>query len=203
MVTDFNNKTYSQWIMTTLFIILCSLFISVSADAQTFTQRVQQNNEGEGSVVIEHSAFIDDLVNNAQTAAPKQPEKATTSTKSQPITQPTTKAVTPKEENNGGTQDTDSITYKRYRTTGYRVQVFRGGNSKNDRQQAEAASSKIKKAYPDEDIYVEFFSPDWTCRVGNYREIEDARRMRDQLRKMGFDAATIVKGKIIISIPQQ
>ena len=202
MVTDFNNKTYSQWIMTTLFIILCSLFISVSADAQTFTQRVQQNNEGEGSVVIEHSAFIDDLVNNAQTAAPKQPEKTTTTAKSQPITQPT-KAVTPKEENNGGTQNTDSITYKRYRTTGYRVQVFRGGNSKNDRQQAEAASSKIKNAYPDEDIYVEFFSPDWTCRVGNYREIEDARRMRDQLRKMGFDAATIVKGKIIISIPQQ
>jgi len=39
--------------------------------------------------------------------------------------------------------------------------------------------------------------------VGNYRDIEDARHMRDALRKMGFDAATIVRGKIIIKVPQE
>ena len=83
------------------------------------------------------------------------------------------------------------------------MQVFRSGNTGNDRQQAEAAGSKIRNAYPDEDVYVEFFAPDWTCRVGNYRDIEDARHMRDALRKMGFDAATIVRGKIIIKVPQE
>ena len=52
--------------------------------------------------------------------------------------------------------------------------------------------------FPDQPIYVHFYSPRWICRVGNYRTFEEADAMLQQLRKMGYSAATIVKGKITV-----
>ena len=205
------TKQYQHIVKKVFMVLPFYLFTFLPSNAQTFTQRVQQNTEGEGSVVIQHDPAIDELVNKAQTAVQtlqKQMIEKPVSTKTQPNvpprpTKPIPSSIDKTETNILDADSVSSITYKRYKTTGFRVQVFRSGNSNNDRQQAEAAGNKIRTAFPDEDVYVEFFSPDWTCRVGNYRDIEDARHMRDELRKLGFDAATIVKGKIIISVPQQ
>lgn len=85
-----------------------------------------------------------------------------------------------------------------YKVTGYRVQAFAGGNTREDRQKAEQARSIIKKNFPEEPIYVHFYSPRWICRVGNYRSYEEAHRMLVEIRKLGYKGASIVKGKISV-----
>ena len=85
-----------------------------------------------------------------------------------------------------------------YKVDGYRVQAFAGGNTRADRQQAERIRTELKMKFPDQPVYVHFYSPRWICRVGNYRTFEEADAMLHQLRKMGYSAATIVKGKITV-----
>ena len=46
-----------------------------------------------------------------------------------------------------------------YKVTGYRVQIFAGGNSRNDRLKAEQTGNNIKMKFPDQPVYVHFYSP--------------------------------------------
>ncbi len=85
-----------------------------------------------------------------------------------------------------------------YKTTGYRVQAFAGGNSRRDRQKAERTGNALRQLFPEENVYVRFYSPRWVCRVGNYQTYEEAHEMMLNIRKMGYESATIVKGKIIV-----
>ncbi|WP_028898588.1 SPOR domain-containing protein [Prevotella sp. HJM029] len=81
---------------------------------------------------------------------------------------------------------------------GFRVQAFAGGNSRIDRQKAEQASIVIKTKYPEEPVYVHFYSPHWICRVGNYRTFEEANSMLQKVKALGYRQANIVKGKITV-----
>ncbi len=199
-------------------------FLPLNTMAQTFTQRLQKSATGEGTIIIHHDAVIDELVNGTKAVLeqPKTQKQTTHKTENnkplhvkqqkavaqqhterekEKVQEPQThhELVVDGQQNN---EQEETANVKRYKTTGYRVQVFRGGNSKADRQRAEAAGTKMRDAFPGEEVYVEFFTPDWTCRLGNYRDIEDARRVREEVRKMGYDGATIVKGKIIVTVPQ-
>ena len=189
-----------------LFFTLCAGIV-VNASAQTFTQRVQQKKAGQGTVTIEESAEIDQLVNSAVLGAtttttkptnPTSPTKPTNPTSSTTTTKPTT---TP---DNGTTAEEAPVEItKKIRTggtkvTGYRVQAFAGGNSRKDRQQAESVGNQIKSSYPEVPVYVHFYSPRWICRVGNYRTYEEAHQMLLSLRNMGFKEAIIVKCKITV-----
>lgn len=84
------------------------------------------------------------------------------------------------------------------KVTGYRIQVYSGGNSRQDRIRAQEIGDKIKREFPDEPVYVHFYSPSWKCRVGNYRTYEEASRMLRKLKAQGFRSATILKGKITV-----
>ena len=81
---------------------------------------------------------------------------------------------------------------------GYRVQAFAGGNTRVDKQKAQQAGNAIKMRFPDQPIYVHFYSPRWICRVGNYKSIGEARRMLSAVKAMGYKSAIIVKGKITV-----
>ena len=85
-----------------------------------------------------------------------------------------------------------------YKVTGYRVQAFAGRNSKTDRIKAESVGNAIKMKYPDQPVYVHFYSPRWICRVGNYRTYDEAAKMLKLIKAMGYSAATIVKGQITV-----
>ena len=85
-----------------------------------------------------------------------------------------------------------------YKVTGYRVQVFAGGNSRADRQRAESIRNQIKMNFPEEPIYVQSYSPRWICRIGNYRSLEEANIVLRKIQSMGYKQACIVKGKITV-----
>lgn len=219
-------------------LILC-VGIAVSADAQTFTQRIQKTAKGQGTVTIHQDAAIDELVNGTVSSTPKNVVKPTVNTQLQPKKPAASQKADDKQlkaeakqqkaeakqqkadakqqkneakqqkaevkqpeviEQKEMTPDSEEQTNKHtYKTTGYRIQVFAGGNTRRDRQRAEQAGNSLRSLFPGEEVYVHFYSPRWICRLGNYRTYEEAREKLHEVRKLGYDAATIVKGKITVS----
>ena len=189
-------------------IILC-IGILTNADAQTFTQRIQKQVAGQGSITIRQDSVIDQLVNTAtlgikssgQAAKPSQTSSTssssstshTSTTSHTSSTSPTTTSAIP------DTIDTSKKIMRGMKVTGYRVQVFAGGNSRADRQKAERIRDDIKAHFSTVPVYAHFYSPRWICRVGNYRTYEEAHQMLVTLRNIGYTQATIVKGKITVA----
>jgi len=196
-------------------IILC--VGCVAANAQTFTQRLQKSNAGEGKVTVTQSKEIDDLVNGPQdvNTQSNQSNQNMPTTQKTPVTPTTQKQgeekekpqqtqrpqITPQSEL---TPDTTFTTEPRkkvlkgYKVNGYRVQVFAGGNSRDARVKAERTGREINALFPGEPVYVHFYSPRWICRMGNYRTYEEAHQMLNAVKKLGYQSAIIVKGKITV-----
>ena len=182
-----------------------------AADAQsTFTERLQKSNTGEGKISVTQDKSIDALVNGAS-AVTKQPENIKPEQKEK-VTTPKDKAddkekekVAPKDNEAvvvvPDTVDMHKKVMKGYKVNGYRVQVFAGGNSRNDRLKAERTGENIKSTFPGVPVYVHFYSPRWICRIGNYRTYEEAHEVLQRVKQLGYDSAIIVKGKITVQYP--
>ena len=197
------------------FVIILTLCVGciLAADAQSsFTQRLQKSNSGEGKVTVTQDKAIDDLVNGPaeQKAAPqKQPEKkekpvaATIQKEQEKQSDDKTAEVKTAEHQQQvivpDTADTRKKVIKGYKVNGYRVQVFAGGNSRNDRIKAERTGSEIKAQFPGVPVYVHFYTPRWICRMGNYRTYEEAHEVLTRVKNLGYNSAIIVKGKITVS----
>ncbi len=86
-----------------------------------------------------------------------------------------------------------------YKVTGYRIQAYSGGNTKADREKANKIGNAIKMKYPNQPVYVHFYTPRWICRVGNFRSYAEAAQMLKGIKAMGYTQACIVKGKINVA----
>ncbi len=215
-------KTNNYTIVKKAFMVLsfCLFtFLPFSLSAQTFTQRIQNKGTATGTIVIHQSDSIDQLVNSAKlgatsTGTSSQTTNTTNAASGSNATSTanvSNTATTGRQQQDGTLTNTDNYqeeateqyaTTKKmmrgYKVNGYRVQVFAGGNSRKDRQQAERIGNEIKAQFNNVPVYVHFYSPRWICRVGNFRTYEEAHQMLIGLRKMGFSQATIVKGKITV-----
>lgn len=195
--------------------ILC-VGCSTAANAQTFLDQLQKSASGQGKVTIHQTATISELVNGkAQkpkvTSQPSTQNHGAVADKepSKPI-QEKPKTEKPKTETaTSGSSTSTSIPLedtrkkvpsKSYKVTGYRVQVYAGGNTRADRQKAEKIGNALKSYYPSEPIYVHFYSPRWICRMGNYRSYEEAHKMLQEVKGLGYKQATIVRGKITVML---
>lgn len=191
---------------------LCIGCIS-AADAQSsFTQRLQQSKNGEGKITVTQDKAIDELVNGPAATAPTRTKTTTTQQKPTETQQKTTekpaekKELEPKavavEHHDTTTIDAPEEIQKKImkgvKVAGYRVQVFAGGNTRNDRLKAERIGSEIKSLFPGVPVYVHFYSPRWICRMGNYRTYEEAHAVLERVKNNGYQSAIIVKGKIIV-----
>ena len=190
----------------------------MTASAQSFTQRIQQEKKGEGKVTVTQDKAIEELVNGSQDNAPVQQQKTTTpQTSTQKQKDDKTGATAEQKPDSGSTQrpavaertqqsDTSAIDDGRkkvikggYKVNGYRVQVYAGGNSRDARIKAERTGREINSLFPGEPVYVHFYSPRWICRMGNYRTYEEANERLRAVKKLGYNSAIIVKGKITVS----
>ena len=193
---------------------------SIAADAQSsFTQRLQQSKSGEGKITVTQDKAIDELVNGPQTVAapakpktntntqPKQTEKKEKEKDNNTATNQDKKTEQPKvvvAEHNDSTatdapEEIQKKVMKGVKMAGYRVQVFAGGNTRNDRIKAERIGSEIKGLFPGVPVYVHFYSPRWICRMGNYRTYEEAHAVLQRVKNNGYQSAIIVKGKITVA----
>ena len=196
--------------------LLTLLCVASTSSAQTFTERLQRKVAGKGKVTVVHSAAIDKLVNgNQPDATPTKPKpvtpadtdkKATNHNEAKKTHTEATKTHTVATKTDDSKDDFDiptvdmrkKVMARSYKVNGYRVQAFAGGNSRTDRQKAQNIGDAIKMQFPEQPVYVHFYSPRWICRVGNYRTYEEAHAMLLELKKMGYQQATIVKGKISV-----
>ena len=140
-----------------------------------------QHKEHESTVATRHEQATNSRNNNTTHESHKN-EQTTETEKEEPYV------------------DTSKKVMRRsYKVNGYRVQVFAGGNSRNDKQKAQAAGNAVKHAMPEQPVYVHFYSPRWICRVGNFKSYEEAKRVLQQVQKMGYKQACIVSGKITVA----
>ena len=192
--------------------ILTVLCIS-GAQAQTFLDRLKKPTKDKAVVTITQDAAIDKLVNgnNATNATIGTRKDPTSNTKKKnaasntATSNATSNTATPSSNTSAShassTEEPDmskKVMKNRYKVTGYRVQAFAGGNTRNDRRTAETVGNNIKRRFPEQPIYVHFYSPRWICRVGNFRTYEEAHAMLLEIREMGYKQASIVKGKISV-----
>ena len=192
--------------------ILTVLCIS-GAQAQTFLDRLKKPTKDKAVVTITQDAAIDKLVNgdNATNAtigtrkAPTSNTKKENATSNTATSNATSNTATPSSNTSAShvssTEEPDmtkKVMKNSYKVTGYRVQAFAGGNTRNDRRTAETVGNNIKRRFPEQPIYVHFYSPRWICRVGNFRTYEEAHVMLLEIREMGYKQASIVKGKISV-----
>ncbi|WP_033148210.1 SPOR domain-containing protein [Prevotella sp. P6B1] len=198
------------------FIIIMTLCIGYSmvADAQSsFTQRLQQSKGGEGKITVTQDKAIDELVNGpavvpakpkTNTTQLKQTEKKekdnNTATNQEKKTEPKVVVVEQHDSTEIDTtpEELQKKVMKGYKVAGYRVQVFAGGNTRNDRLKAERTGSEIKALFPGVPVYVHFYTPRWICRMGNYRTYEEAHEVLERVKNNGYKSAIIVKGKITV-----
>ncbi len=207
--------------------LFLSVILSVAtAHAQSFLDRLQRQATNQGKITVTQSADIDELVNGTKTvtATPSAPKKQAESkpvNRSAAKTGEQAKAEKPAQHSASGTAtkrtpadqkkaDDNAETETRTvdtrpkvmensrKVNGYRVQAFAGGNTRADKQKAQRIGNDIKMNFPNEPVYVHFYSPRWICRVGNYRTYEEAHRMLLEIRELGYKQALIVKGKITI-----
>ena len=205
--------------MKTIVALLTLICVATTAYSQTFTERLQKPVAGKGTIKVVHSAAIDKLVNgNQPDTRPAKPhttattQKSAETTKQQPQTD-TTKSATPKTTDHNAKQESQKsqedfeiptvdmrkkVMGRSYKVNGYRVQAFAGGNTRADRQKAQNIGDAIKMKFPEQPIYVHFYSPRWICRIGNFRTYEEAHAMLLEVKKMGYKQASIVKGKISV-----
>ena len=206
-----------QIIKRVLSVLPFCFFTFLPLSAQSYLEHLQQKTQGVGTVSVHQSKEIDDLVNGAvpvakpiakTTTSPTQNTTANTEKtaeeekKEEPKERVALKPDMPKTETESGTEVEVDMSKKvmrnSYKVTGFRVQAFAGGNTREDKRKAEEARDKIKRAYPSEPVYVHFYSPRWICRVGNYRTQEEANRMLRNIRNLGYRQAVVVKGKITV-----
>jgi hypothetical protein len=86
-----------------------------------------------------------------------------------------------------------------------KVSCFRNGTGDvinavwKDGRMGEQIGNQLRTLFPSESVYVHFYTPRWICRMGNYRTYEEAHHALQEVKKMGYTAATIVKGKTAVA----
>lgn len=214
--------------MRAILIIILAAYCSVAMKAQSITQDLNRDLPGQGKIVVNHSAEIESLVNaapkeekNAATkkhkaldaantqAAAKSQELPATAQKPANSTSTTTAGTTaaasaiPSTAGTGSVNTEIATTAKKssrrgYKTTGYRIQVYSGGNKRTDRTRCEQIAAQLRRSFPELPVYVHFYSPSWKCRAGNFTDYSEAQSFLKEVKAMGYSQACLVKGTIVV-----
>ena len=204
-------------------IFICFLALAANAQSGNFLDNLRKNEAGKAKVTVTQSVAIDILVNGKggiynsdNTASGTKVQHSSANGKEEGNAQHNyskennnkleanshNSLNTNSEEGDPNEENVAVDTRKKmmrnsYKMTGYRIQVFSGGNSRVDKQKAERAGFAMKKLFPYEPVYVHFYSPSWKCRMGNYKTTAEARNVLQQVKKY-YPQACIVKGTISV-----
>jgi hypothetical protein len=91
----------------------------------------------------------------------------------------------------------DSSLLTKVRVNGFRVQLYSGGNSRQDKMRAQSMAQKAKALFTHSSVYTQFISPHWVCRMGDFKTHEAALMQLHEVRAAGgFPEAVIVRCKV-------
>lgn len=195
--------------MRSLLTLLTLLSLATEAQSQTFLDGLRNSVGPSGAVVtVTQQKDIDDLVNGRQPAAYRAATTAndslSTAAKTAPAAATPRSASSPDDDDSATTYEvvpdtTPKVMRNARKVNGYRVQVYVGGNTRQDKSRAYNAGSVMKSYFPDQPVYVHFYSPRWKCLMGNFRTYAEAAALVPQVRDAGYRQACVVKGKITVT----
>lgn len=159
------------------------------------TTHARQDDKGNEATHKTEAAHHAEAAHRAESA-----HKAEAAHKADAAERHTAKTATEAEATERPVVDTSKkVMRNSYKMTGYRIQAYSGGNSGADKAKARKIGNAIKMKFPDQPVYVHFYSPRWICRVGNFRSYEEASQLLRSIKAMGYPQACIVKGKISVA----
>lgn len=181
--------------------VLSVILTLISCDvalAQNFLNDIRKDGSDKGHVTVNQSPAIEQIIIEPKSVQPV-PEKTTSpkdtptsegeaSTGSSTLSEPATA--------NNPVAEQRKTTTRTYKTTGYRIQVYTGGNKRTDKEKCEEIARRLKSSIPGIPVYVHFYSPSWKCRAGNFTSLEEAQQVLSQVKAMGYTQACLVKGTI-------
>lgn len=160
------------------------------------------------TTAVSGSAVADKASNTAATPSAASPSAANKTTATTPATagKTNTPSATHSPSASAETAEAEApavnmnkkIMRHSYKTTGYRIQVYSGGNKREDRAKCDQIAQRVKTRFPELPIYVHFYSPSWKCRVGNFTNLNEAQSVLAQIKGMGYTQACLVKGTISV-----
>lgn len=172
---------------------ICLALVAMVTNAQTIITEQHPTTVRHDSINTKNDTISPHVTNTPHDSS------AAVSTASMPSTRIVSRGTTSTSDNEGeaGSINTNmKIMRHSYKTTGYRIQIYSGGNKRVDRQKCQEISTRIKLHFPDLPVYVHFYSPSWKCRAGNFVSQQEAQEMLKKIRALGYTQACLVKGKI-------
>ena len=200
-----------------LFVFVALLDFPMTINDQSFLDDLKVKNSEGANVNVVQSNDLDELVDNAKLikSTPSASSQYNKSGKNEPnhmdkhdgehtrrpsdvLNRDTDTHVAVGEGNADAVNTNKKVMLNGRKTTGYRIQVYSGGNSRKDRQNAENTGRALKQRFPSVPVYVHFYSPRWICRMGNFRTYQEAESLLKEIKSMGYRQACIVKGVISV-----
>lgn len=180
--------------MRKILFILIAFSLSASLHAQNILDEIRQDKPGQGHVTITQTQEIEELVKQIKeepvakpSATPSESSVATSDMRRNPVTDV---------EADASVSTTHKMMRRSYKAQGYRIQLYSGGNKRVDREKCEQIARQMKASFPNMPVYVHFYSPSWKCRAGNFTSHEEASKVLQQVRRMGYTQACLVKGTV-------
>ncbi len=187
------------------FLLLFSIILPLQLFAQnTYTEKIRQNEQGKGSVILNHTPEIERVVNGTMPQTNKDNKKAETPNKQtitphsekknehpSASTHPSTvtnnnhgnRQTNTKEDNKKTTAKHSYTNRARKKAKGYRICIFTGGNSRSDKMKATQMGNKCRQYFPELAVYPSFEAPRWVTHVGDFRTREEAQKYVTRIRK--------------------
>lgn len=203
-------------------LLIVFILTSVCATAQTFTDHARKQNNGGGRLTVVQDTELDNIVNNkrgkttqttqtAKKAEAKPAKKADVASddvqkKNKASDKSTANTAIPAAKpastvrSSSSRQGNSYVARQRVASQGYRIQIYTGGNSRNDKNEAQQMRVKCQKQFPELAAYVHFISPHWVCRVGDFNTRESAARYVSRLRKARISYEVRIVSSPILAI---
>lgn len=180
-------------------VVLCSLFMAGSAQAQSFTQNLQKEKAGAAKITIHHEAAIDNLVNGikpqVKETTKEQPQKKNSEKKPAANNNQVTKGPIADATNSvidAASESAEAMKFGLTATKAYCVQAFTG----KDHNKGLTVKNILKNRFPNYRVDLTFFSPRWTCRVGYFMKQSDAKKVLAEVKQMGYPNATLITVRV-------
>lgn len=164
-----------------LLFLVCANASFVCAQS-TFTEKLRKYEKDKGTVIIRQSEQIEQIVNNT---VPNHTHQHT-SQKDTAALEPNHAANKSQDENKPNLKKGTYATRGRHKARGYRICIFTGGNSRNDKTRAIQMGEKCRKKFPELSIYTSFIAPRWVTYVGDFKTRQDAQKYVNLIRSAHF-----------------
>ena len=222
--------------MAKFYFLPIALLIPICTHAQVFTERLRQQRDGQGRLVIIQDSILDQIINNTkiststsargshpvkqkqqpqkkvetiparkqesyvQTHKTEEESKVHEEAKARVVQEARQKTERLKTARDLAAENNVYIARARYQATGFRIQVYTGGNSRNDKAKAQQLQMRCRQAFPELSAYVHFISRHWVCRVGDFKDRNEAQRYASQIRrkKLSYEVR-IVKSTVLLA----